>query len=101
MEDAHGRGRELGKDNAFGEASDRLQRALERLETAVEARLDREGKVLSVEEEVQRMTADRGRLAGDLDAALARGLRLEEANREVSRRLVGAMEQIRDVIARG
>ncbi len=91
----------MGKDNAFGEASDRLQRALERLETAVEARLDREGKVLSVEEEVQRMTADRGRLAGDLDAALARGLRLEEANREVSRRLVGAMEQIRDVIARG
>lgn len=91
----------MSKDNAFGEASDRLQKALERLETAVEARLDREGKVLSVEEEVQRMTADRGRLAGDLDAALARGLRLEEANREVSRRLVGAMEQIRDVIARG
>jgi hypothetical protein len=91
----------VGTDTAFREASDRLQRALERLEASVEARLDREGKVLSVEEEVQRMTADRGRLAGDLDNALARTLRLEEANREVSHRLVKAMEQIRDVIQKG
>lgn len=91
----------MTKDTAFSEASDRLQKALERLEAAVDARLDREGKVLSVEEEVQRMTADRGRLAGELDASLARSLRLEEANREVSHRLVATMEEIRDVIARG
>lgn len=91
----------MGRDTAFAQASNRLQKALERLEGAVDARLDREGKVLSVEEEVQRMTADRGRLAGDLDASLARSMRLEEANREVSRRLVTTMEQIRDVIQRG
>ena len=91
----------MGKDTSLSAASDRLQKALERLEAVVDGRLARESLVLGVEEEVQRMTADRGRLAGDLDSALARGHRLEEANREVSRRLVTAMEQIRDVMARG
>ncbi|MFD2236138.1 DUF4164 domain-containing protein [Aureimonas populi] len=91
----------MAGDKSFDEASARLQKALERLEAAVEARLDREGLVLGAEEEVQRMSADRGRLAGDLDAALAKTKRLEEANREVSRRLVTAMEQIRGVMMRG
>ncbi|WP_425484662.1 DUF4164 domain-containing protein [Aureimonas mangrovi] len=91
----------LGNETSLDEATKRLQKALERLEAAVDKRLDRESVVVSVEEEVQRMTADRGRLAGELDAALARGMRLEEANREVSRRLVTAMEQIRGVMTGG
>ena len=45
------------------------------------------------------MTADRGRLARELDTALARGQRLERANREVSKRLVDAMERVRLVLA--
>jgi hypothetical protein len=83
----------------LGDATLRLQKALERLEDAVDARLSRDHVVLSVEEEVQRMTADRSRLAGELDTALVRAQRLEAANREVSRRLVNAMESIRDVLA--
>ncbi|RIX98855.1 DUF4164 family protein [Aureimonas flava] len=83
----------------LGDATLRLQKALERLEDAVDARLSRDHVVLSVEEEVQRMTADRSRLAGELDTALTRAQRLETANREVSRRLVNAMESIRDVLA--
>ncbi len=83
----------------LGEATLRLQKALERLEDAVDARLSRDHVVLSVEEEVQRMTADRSRLASELDTALTRAQRLETANREVSRRLVNAMESIRDVLA--
>jgi hypothetical protein len=43
---------------------------------------------------------DRSRLAQTLDAAEERSGRLEDANREVSRRLVAAMESIRDVLAR-
>ena len=46
------------------------------------------------------MVTARSRLAQSLDAADARSARLEEANREVSRRLVAAMESIREVLAR-
>ena len=49
---------------------------------------------------MQRLGTDRSRLAQSLDAAEERSGRLEEANREVSRRLVGAMESIREVLAR-
>ena len=56
-------------------------------------------QVAGLEGELQRLGTDRSRLAQSLDAAEARSARLEEANREVSRRLVAAMESIRDVLA--
>ena len=83
----------------LADATNRLQAALERLERAVDRRLSRDHVVISAEEEVQRMTADRSRLAAELDTALTRASRLDAANREVSRRLVAAMETIRDVLA--
>ena len=73
----------------------RLNQALARLEAAVEARLEREDELADTEAEVQRMGADRTRLAESLDSAEARAMRLEHTNREVSRRLVDAMEAIR------
>lgn len=91
----------MAAGNGLEDASARLQKALERLESAVDRRLERESLVLNVEEEVQRMTADRSRLAGELDDALAKTNRLEDANKEVSRRLVGAMEQIRRALTSG
>ncbi|MER2535676.1 MAG: DUF4164 domain-containing protein [Rhizobiaceae bacterium] len=78
----------------------RLGRAMETLEQGVEARLEREQDYVEVEAEIQRMNADRSRLAQELDNSEARGERLEEANREVSRRLVTAMETIRAVLDR-
>jgi hypothetical protein len=78
----------------------RLGRAMETLEQGVEARLEREQDYVEVEAEIQRMNADRARLAQELDNSEARGERLEEANREVSRRLVTAMETIRAVLDR-
>lgn len=78
-------------------ASARLQRALERLEQASDTVIEN-GASMIVDEEIQRMTADRGRLAGELDACMLKAGRLEEANREVSRRLVAAMEAIRQVM---
>ena len=50
--------------------------------------------------ELQRIGLDRSRLAQTVDAAEARSGRLEEANKEVSRRLVAAMETIRAVLDR-
>lgn len=78
-------------------ASARLQRALERLEQASDTLVEKSSAV-TVDEEIQRMTADRGKLAAELDACMLKAGRLEEANREVSRRLVAAMEAIRQVM---
>ena len=50
--------------------------------------------------EVHQLGTDRSRLAQSLDASEGRAARLEEANKEVSRRLVAAMEVIREVLAR-
>ena len=70
------------------------------LDNAVVARLEHEQDYSEAEAEVQRMNADRARLAQELDNSEARGERLEEANKEVSRRLVTAMETIRAVLDR-
>lgn len=78
----------------------RLGRAIDALDDAVAARLDREQDYAEAEAEVQRLNADRARLAQELDSSEARGDRLEEANKEVSRRLVTAMETIRAVLDR-
>lgn len=78
----------------------RLGKAIETLEDAAAARLEREQDYGEAEAEVQRMNADRARLAHELDSSEARADRLEEANKEVSRRLVAAMETIRAVLDR-
>ena len=79
-------------------ALERLAQALGRLELAVERRLAGERTISGLEDELFRLGEDRSRLAGDLDDALAKAGRLEDANREVSRRLVAAMESIRSVL---
>lgn len=78
----------------------RLSRAMEALENAVNEHLERDFDYSEAEAEVQRMNADRARLAQELDNSEARAERLEEANKEVSRRLVTAMETIRAVLDR-
>ena len=44
------------------------------------------------------MAEDRARLAQELDSSQERANRLAETNREVSRRLVNAMETVRNVM---
>jgi hypothetical protein len=79
----------------------RLASAMERVEGTIEERLEDRRQSVGVETELQRLGTDRSRLAQSLDAAEARAARLEDANREVSRRLVSAMESIRSVLERG
>lgn len=79
-------------------ALSKLDQAIASLDKAVDARVLREESMLEAEAEVQRMGADRTRLAESLDGAEARGQVLENANREVSKRLVDAMESIRAVL---
>ena len=87
-------------ETTLREAIARLSKAIEALEDSVAARLDQAQDYSEAEAEVQRMNADRSRLAQELDSSEARAERLEEANKEVSRRLVTAMETIRAVLDR-
>ena len=76
----------------------RIDKALAQLNEVVDSTAEVRGEFKDAEEEVQRLNSDRSRLAGELDAAEGRADRLEEVNKEVSRRLVTAMETIRAVL---
>jgi predicted nucleic acid-binding Zn-ribbon protein len=80
------------------QAFHRLDMALSTLDAAIERRASQDRNMDSYEDEVARMGEDRSRLANELDAEKARAIRLEDTNREVSRRLVAAMESIRVVL---
>jgi len=92
--------RAMTGETTLKEVISRLGRAIEALEQSVATRLEHEQDYGEAEAEVQRMNADRSRLAQELDNSEARAERLEEANKEVSRRLVTAMETIRAVLDR-
>lgn len=79
-------------------ALQRLSTAVGQLEAAVDRRLTSERTVGALQDELQRLNEDRARLAETLDGAESRSDRLETANKEVSRRLVSAMESIRTVL---
>ena len=90
----------MSGDITLKQAINRLAKALEALEDVVAARAERERDYTDCEEEVQRLGADRTRLAEELDKSEARADRLQDASAEVSRRLVTAMETIRAVLDR-
>ncbi len=85
-------------NNPLADAFSKLNSALDRLDKAVDARVERESVLGDAEAEVQRMGSDRARLAESLDSAQERAQQLEHVNKEVSRRLVDAMESIRGVV---
>lgn len=76
----------------------RLASALDGLETVVGLRLAHDGARPEVEAELAVMQEDRARLAQDLDAALARGGRLDAALIETGERVDRAMGEIRAVL---
>lgn len=78
----------------------RMSKSLDALEKAVDLHVEQSKDYSDAEEEVQRMNADRAKLAQELDNSESRAERLEDANKEVSRRLVTAMETIRAVLDR-
>ena len=81
-------------------ALDDLDAALDELREAVEGAAERRSEAAAGREEVQRLNADRASLAGELDTAEDRARRLADANAEVSRRIVSAMETVRAVLDR-
>lgn len=87
-------------ENSVDAALTALRQAVAGLENAVDMRFEAELETVEVDGEVRRVHADRARLAQELDQSEFRANRLEEVNREVSRRLVTAMETIRAVLDR-
>lgn len=83
---------------SLADAVRRLDQAVGQLETAVQRRLDADRSLNALQDDLQRLGEDRSQLAASLDESEARASRLEEANRDVSRRLVTAMETIRSVL---
>jgi len=88
----------MAEAGTFDAAVQEIEAALGRLETALARRRTRERSLADLEAEFARLGEDRARLVQELDGSEARAGRLEEANREVSRRLVAAMESIRTVL---
>lgn len=87
-------------ENSVEAALAALRKAVGGLENAVDMRFEAERESSEVDAEVRRVHADRARLAQELDESQFRANSLEEVNREVSRRLVTAMETIRAVLDR-
>ncbi|WP_310618875.1 DUF4164 domain-containing protein [Flexibacterium corallicola] len=82
----------------LNDALGRLTAAVGKLETVAHQRLSTDKMVDVLETDIQRLGEDRSRLAATLDSAEARADKLESINKEVSRRLVAAMESIRTVL---
>lgn len=79
-------------------ALQRLTKAISSLEVSIERRIHADRSLNDLQSDLQRLGEDRSRLANDLDKVEARANRLEDANKDVSRRLVSAMETIRNVL---
>ena len=90
----------MAESLSIAEALGRVRAALAAVEDALDRSSERATAVAGLEGEVHRLGTDRSRLAETLDAAEARAERLEEVNANVSRGLVAAMDEIRDVLAR-
>lgn len=87
-------------EDSYDAASARLDRALGRLEASVRSLNGRVRAHARIEADMHKLMADRARFAADFDKASARAKRLDDSAGEVARRLVVAMEQVREVLAK-
>ncbi len=85
-------------EDTYHAASDRLDQALARLEASVRALNGRMRTHARIEADTQQILSERARFAADLDKMTARANRLDEGASEVARRLVAAMETVREVL---
>jgi hypothetical protein len=88
-------------DDGFEAAAQRLDRAFARLEASIRGLNGRVRAHARIEADTQKLVSERSRLAAELDKASAKAKRLDDSSAEVARRLVVAMESVREVLARG
>jgi hypothetical protein len=85
-------------EDTYEAASERLDRALQRLEASVRSLNGRMRTHARIEADTLRMLAERAKFAADFEMADAKARRLDEASSEVARRLVGAMDTVAEVL---
>ena len=85
-------------EDTFEAASERLDRAFQRLEASVRSLNGRMLTHARIEADTQKLLAERAKFASDLDRASAKAKRLDEASAEVARRLVVAMDTVNEVL---
>ena len=85
-------------EDTYEAASERLDRAFQRLEASVRSLNGRVRAHARIEADTQKLIAERAKFAADLDKASAKVKRLDDTAAEVSRRLVVAMETVNEVL---
>jgi len=89
-----------GAEDGYEAAAGRLDRAFSRLEASVRSLNGRMRAHARIEADTQKLVNDRARLAGELEKTSAKARRLDDSAGEVARRLVVAMESVREVLAK-
>lgn len=87
-------------EDGIGAANARFDRAMARLDQSVKNLAARMRQHNRIEVDTQRLVHERARLATELDKTAARAKRLDDSAHDVSRRLVEAMETVREVLAK-
>lgn len=85
-------------ETALAQALKRLEGAIGTIEATAARVIESERAGSSRDSEIEHLTRDRLRLAEELDGMQARQARLESSNRDVGRRLDGAIDTIRAII---
>jgi chromosome segregation ATPase len=88
----------MTETSAIEAASKRLSAALDALDAAVERLQEKERGEKGLNAQIHALDADRSRLAAELDGMAAQARELQQAKREVARRLDGAIATITAVI---
>ncbi len=91
---------EPSAEDGYEAAASRLDRAFARLEASVRSLNGRMRTHARIEADTQKLMAERTKLASELDKASAKLKRLDDSAGEVARRLVVAMESVREVLAK-
>lgn len=91
---------ETNADEGYEAAAARLERAFARLEASVRSLNGRLRSHSRIEADTQKLVVERARLANELDKATAKAKRLDDSAAEVARRLVVAMESVREVLVK-
>jgi len=87
-------------EDGYEGASARFDRAMGRLEASVRGLNGRVRAHARIEVDTQKLVGERAKFAADYEKANAKAKRLDESAHEVSRRLVEAMETVRQVLAK-
>lgn len=89
----------MSETDSIEAASRRLALALDALDSAAEQRHEVARKEEALATQIHALGGDRARLAGELDQAIAHSRVLENASREVAKRIDAAIETVRSILA--